>query len=144
MSQCYKLRVSELYSSPYVSVWEFLPRAFPTTSLLCFASAYAALCSGVGGGYGGPQSTGGGMNAGGGATGGGPGNPGVQEGGGPQQYHPSPSALSAAAMVAAATATATATASVVALQERQEMNSQFSQVSNIILTRVILRASRTC
>jgi hypothetical protein len=32
----------------------------------------------------------------------------------------------------------------VALQERQEMNSQFSQVSNIILTRVILRASRTC
>jgi hypothetical protein len=33
-------------------------------------------------------------------------------------------------MVAAATATATATARVVALQERQEMSSQFSQVSN--------------
>ena len=101
----------------------------------CFShdlNALLCLCSAVGGGYGGPQPTGGGMNAGGGATGGGPGNPGVQEGGGPQQYHPSPSALSAAAMVAAATATATATASVVALQERQEMNSQFSQVSNII------------
>lgn len=41
--------------------------------------------------------------------------------------------LSAAAMVAAATATATATASVVALQERQEMNSQFSQVSSRLL-----------
>jgi hypothetical protein len=46
-------------------------------------------------------------------------------------------------MVAAATATATATASVVALQERQEMNSQFSQVSNIILTRDVLTASPT-
>lgn len=44
------------------------------------------------------------------------------------QYHSS-SALSAAAMVAAATATATATASVVALQERQDMNGQFGQVS---------------
>lgn len=135
VSQCYRLRVSELHSSPYVSV-RVLTTCFShgLTALLCFASACAAPCSGVGGGYGGPQSTGGGMNAGGGATGGGPGNPGVQEGGGPQQYHPSPSALSAAAMVAAATATATATASVVALQERQEMNSQFSQVSNIILT----------
>ena len=102
----------------------------------CFA--FLLVCSGVGGGYGGPQSTGGGMSAGGGGTGGGPGNPGVQEGGGPQQYHPSPSALSAAAMVAAATATATATASVVALQERQEMSSQFSQVSDDIYVPLIL------
>ena len=95
-----------------------------------YSFAFLLVCSGVGGGYGGPQSTGGGMSAGGGGTGGGPGNPGVQEGGGPQQYHPSSSALSAAAMVAAATATATATASVVALQERQEMSSQFGQVSD--------------
>lgn len=45
--------------------------------------------------------------------------------GGESQYG---GALSAAAMVAAATATATATASVVALQERQDMNSQFNQM----------------
>lgn len=50
-------------------------------------------------------------------------------GGGEGQYHPPATALSAAAMVAAATATATATASVVALHERQDMNSQFGQVS---------------
>lgn len=51
-------------------------------------------------------------------------------GGGEGQYHPPATALSAAAMVAAATATATATASVVALHERQDMNSQFGQVSH--------------
>lgn len=48
------------------------------------------------------------------------------------QYHNPSSALSAAAMVAAATATATATASVVALQERQDINSQFNQVNNTV------------
>lgn len=49
--------------------------------------------------------------------------------GGESQYG---GALSAAAMVAAATATATATASVVALQERQDMNSQFNQVRSYV------------
>lgn len=49
--------------------------------------------------------------------------------GGESQYG---GALSAAAMVAAATATATATASVVALQERQDMNSQFNQVNSTL------------
>lgn len=47
--------------------------------------------------------------------------------GGESQYG---GALSAAAMVAAATATATATASVVAMQERQDLNAQFNQVLN--------------
>ncbi|EEB11688.1 hypothetical protein Phum_PHUM129110 [Pediculus humanus corporis] len=62
----------------------------------------------------------GGMN--GGPGGGGGGN---SVTGGESQYG---GALSAAAMVAAATATATATASVVALQERQDMNSQCTLV----------------
>lgn len=134
VSQCYRLGVSEVHSSPYVCVCvRVFTTCFSHDLIALLASTHTAPCSGVSGGYGGPQSTGGVMNAGGGGTGGGPGNPGVQEGGGPQQYHPSPSALSAAAMVAAATATATATASVVALQERQEMSSQFGQVSNITL-----------
>lgn len=40
------------------------------------------------------------------------------------------STFSAAAMVAAATATATATASVVAMQDRQDIPTQFNQVNN--------------
>jgi hypothetical protein len=61
------------------------------------------------------------------------GSGGDANGGTAGQYGTAPSALSTAAMVAAATATATATASVVALQERQDMNQQFGQVSSLTM-----------
>ena len=64
------------------------------------------------------------------------------------------STFSAAAMVAAATATATATASVVAMQDRQDIPTQFNQVNknplNAFLSTIVgffyryLPTSRAC